>query len=84
MKPFDYNWSTKHRTLQVGDIVTVKECRNFNSVAIVRPGLPDNTKMSQYLKPLKISHGFRVKRMIGLFQHTLGYYIDNTNNINNK
>lgn len=84
MKPFDYNWSTKHRKLQVGDIVIVKDCITFNSVAIVRPGLENDAKMSRFLKPLKISHDFRVKRLIGPFQHTLGYYADNINNIRNK
>lgn len=83
MKPFEYNWTTKHRVLQPGDIVAIKDCRDYKSVSIVRPGI-DFPKMSKAFKILRISHGFRVKKLIGPAQHTIEYLADNINNISNK
>lgn len=83
MKPFEYNWTTNHRALQPGDIVCIIECDKLNLVVIKPPAISHFMSVVSF-KPLKISYGFRVKKLIGPAGHSFGYYALNCNNINNK
>jgi hypothetical protein len=85
MKPFEYNWTTKVRNLKVGSIVVVRDGRSSNTVALLEPERKEDINIAiKVMRLLNVKYGFRVKRLIGPFQHTLGYHELNCNNVNNK